>query len=411
MKIGTAVFTYNRSKHTEQVLNELSKNTILPEKLFLFQDGLKNENDKVEWEKVKEIIRGVNWCETEVIEANQNKGLANSIVDGVNYVFEDYEAIIVLEDDCVPHPQFMEYMVQSLNQYAKNLEVYCINAYGWPVEAKENGTDAYFCGRAGSWGWGTWKECWAEYEREYTLIGKIKKDRKANERFHIWGQDLESYVLGNVKGNCNSWATFFALKIIEKDGLCLTPYNSFVYNIGLDGTGVHCGALPYEQRSRSKDELLPIKLPSKVELVADYQKTYEGWFSWTPIEKKLECYNGVMEQWIKMLVQGYSIESYLLKKQINKIAVWGRGKLFNLLYEQLSCVKIEAIIESYMTDKCYKDIPIISSYEITDDIQLIIIIPIYDINQIRNKVQNYKNIQVLGIDELISNVNKEAELY
>ena len=56
MKVATIIFTYNRSVHTEKVLTALRENKILPEKLFLFQDGLKNELHRDEWNKVNRLI-------------------------------------------------------------------------------------------------------------------------------------------------------------------------------------------------------------------------------------------------------------------------------------------------------------------------------------------------------------------
>ena len=56
MKIATLLFTYNRSRHTEQVINSLKSNTLLPEKLFVFQDGLRQEENSTEWKKVIMLI-------------------------------------------------------------------------------------------------------------------------------------------------------------------------------------------------------------------------------------------------------------------------------------------------------------------------------------------------------------------
>ena len=41
MKVGTILLTYARPKHTKQVLDALRNNTVLPEKLYIFQDGEK----------------------------------------------------------------------------------------------------------------------------------------------------------------------------------------------------------------------------------------------------------------------------------------------------------------------------------------------------------------------------------
>ena len=75
MKMNTAilVFTYNRSIHTQKVLDALKRNKITSEKLFIFQDGLKQESDKIEWLKVNAIIQKVNWCDVEIVVSDNNK--------------------------------------------------------------------------------------------------------------------------------------------------------------------------------------------------------------------------------------------------------------------------------------------------------------------------------------------------
>ena len=58
MKVGIAVFAYNRSWHFQQVLNGLRKNDYV-NKLYIFQDGLKCEEHREEWEKVRKIIDNI----------------------------------------------------------------------------------------------------------------------------------------------------------------------------------------------------------------------------------------------------------------------------------------------------------------------------------------------------------------
>mgnify|MGYP003309966286 CR=1 FL=1 len=40
--------------------------------------------------------------------------------EGVNEAFKNHEAVIVLEDDCVPMPAFMSYMEAGLRKYVNN---------------------------------------------------------------------------------------------------------------------------------------------------------------------------------------------------------------------------------------------------------------------------------------------------
>lgn len=242
MKIVTLLFTYNRSKHTKQVLDALKQNTVLPQKLFLFQDGMKQVEDISEWEKVNVLIHNVDWCDKEIVVSEHNKGLAESIVSGINYVFEKYDAVIVLEDDCVPAPNFVRFMEQCFEKYENEKKVYSVSGYSWPIELEAvAGSDIYFCGRISSWGWGTWKDRWSVFEKDYELVKKMKQEVTSSRDLAMWGQDLEEMLLGNVRGTCDSWAVFWALNVIARQGLCINPYRSLIRNIGLDGSGVHCG--------------------------------------------------------------------------------------------------------------------------------------------------------------------------
>lgn len=160
MKIATILFTYNRSWHTEQVLKALSQNYELPEKLFIFQDGIKKKEHEKEWKKVNCLIDKVVFCPVEIIVSKENKGLAKSIMSGINYVFQQYDAIIVLEDDCVPTKNFIGFMNQSLYRYKNVKNVYNVTGFGYSSEFESRGCDAYFVGRTCSWGWGTWNDRW-----------------------------------------------------------------------------------------------------------------------------------------------------------------------------------------------------------------------------------------------------------
>ena len=241
MHIATVVFTYNRSYHTEKTIEALSKNSLLPEKLFLFQDGLRKDSDRSEWKKVNDLIHKIKWCDTEIIVSNDNKGLSDSIISGINYVLKKYDAVIVLEDDCVPTANFISFMKQCFEKYKDNKKVYSISGYSWPIMLKKKQYDIYGCGRISSWGWGTWKDRWMIYEKNYEIIKKMKQNKELSRNLAIWGNDLEDTLEGNVKGVCDSWAVFWALNVILKQGICVNPYQSFIRNIGRDGSGVHCG--------------------------------------------------------------------------------------------------------------------------------------------------------------------------
>lgn len=137
MKVATILFTYNRGEHTRKVLESLKNNTILPSKLYIFQDGMKDSTDTAAWENVGKIIEEVDWCETQIHRSDINRGVAASEISGITQVLQENDAVIVLEDDCVVHPVFMKYMLDGLNKYEKNERVYTVGACAWPVSLQK----------------------------------------------------------------------------------------------------------------------------------------------------------------------------------------------------------------------------------------------------------------------------------
>lgn len=320
MKIATVVFTYNRSKHTKQVLDGLKQNTILPEKLFIFQDGLKRQEHKKEWIKVNELIHKINWCDTKIIVSAFNKGLSASIISGINEVFKSYDAAIILEDDCVPAANFICFMNQCFEKYKDNKKVYSISGYSWPIELAKKQYDIYGCGRISSWGWGTWKDRWMIYEKDYEIIKKMKQSKELSQNLARWGNDLEDTLVGNVRGICDSWAVFWALNVILKQGICINPYQSLIKNIGMDGTGVHCGIsdeFEVEYTNEKKDKFyLPDELYFYSETLTAFASLHGSYtaLSEDTDNKKRALVYGVGNSYLvneKFINQEYYIEKFV----------------------------------------------------------------------------------------------------
>lgn len=408
MKIATILFTYNRSWHTQKTLDALKENTVLPQKLFVFQDGLKDLNHKAEWDKVGQIISHIDWCEKEIVISPNNKGLAASISEGVTSVFEEYDAVIVLEDDCVSHPLFMKYATDCLQKYKDEEKVFAINGYSWPVNVQENGTDVFFTGRAGSWGWATWKNRWKYYEQDYTILRSIKNDKELCEQFEIWGQDLECYLKGNIDGICDSWAVFWALQCIKRGGFCPTPYQSLIQNIGFDGSGTHCSNMDIVDRTRKKESMEEIKFPDTVEYPVNYKEIYSDKFRWVSPEIRQKCYNNMLYQWNLLLQNGRSIKDFFRDKKLDSIAIWGKGQLCKLLLNELGTeVRVECIVESCPVTVSYEGIPIVAPDGLSDKVQMVVVIPTYDIKSIRRKVSTSRN--VIGLDEILRDLLGESK--
>jgi hypothetical protein len=238
---GIAVFAYNRPDHLKRVLSGLQQNDV--DHLYVFADGAENKQDQQQVSSVKKIIDQIEWCRTTVTARDRNIGLAESLTSGIERVFEDHEQIIVLEDDCVPAPNFVSFMNTFLERYADDERVMNVNGYSPPIEISDDYPyDVYFTYRSSSWGWGTWRSAWEHFERDPLTIEELEQNKGELKRItDKAGKDLYPMMRNQIEGSIDSWAVWWSFAIAANDGLCVNPVDSKVRNIGHDGTGTHTG--------------------------------------------------------------------------------------------------------------------------------------------------------------------------
>ena len=237
-----ALFVYNRPQHTERTVKFLQQNELaLESRLFIFSDGPKTVADKEKVQEVRSFIRKIDGFKSvELIEGKENKGLANSIIEGVNRLTKEYGQIIVFEDDLISSPYILTYFNEALNRYRNEEKVMHIGAYMYPLVA-QNLPESFFYRAATSWGWATWERAWQHFEPNIdTLIQAFDKPKKAafsiEHTMNFWRQMRQFKT-----GKNNSWANRWYASIFLNGGLTLNPSQSLVNNIGHDGTGVHSG--------------------------------------------------------------------------------------------------------------------------------------------------------------------------
>ncbi|MDB9521110.1 glycosyltransferase family 2 protein [Dolichospermum circinale CS-1225] len=239
-----AFFAYKRPEHTKQSLESLAQNEgAESSELFIFCDAAKKPEDEASVTQVREVVRSKQWCgKVHIIEREQNLGLANSIIQGVTELCSKYGKVIVLEDDLILSPFFLNYMNTALNQYEDTPEVMQISGYMFPVELKHTKADAIFLPFTTSWGWATWQRAWNHFDPLMSGYIELKNNRKLRNKFNLNNSYPYFEMLENqLNRKIDSWAIRWYLSTFVLNGITLYPTHSLVKNIGFDGSGVHCG--------------------------------------------------------------------------------------------------------------------------------------------------------------------------
>ena len=237
------IFVYNRLHHLNTLFNSLQKNNLFKKsKVIVFSDGAKNEIDKDKIDKVRELLKKrLIPQNSEIIENNVNLGLSRNVIGGLNKVFQIYDRAIILEDDLELSPFFLNYMNDALNLYATSENVASISGYMYPIEPKKFSNNYFFLKLIESWGWGTWKRAWNIFENDsLQLKKKIDEKQLINEFNFESGISYYKMLTDNINGLNDSWAVRWYASTFLKNMNTLFPSKSFVKNIGVDNSGVHC---------------------------------------------------------------------------------------------------------------------------------------------------------------------------
>jgi GT2 family glycosyltransferase len=239
-----ALFVYNRPSHTQRTIDALRGNKLARESdLFIFSDAARDEVAKPRVDAVREIIAAIDGFKSvRIVLRDRNWGLAASVIDGVTMLCRDYGQVIVLEDDLVVAPGFLQYMNQALETYEDEPAVMQISGYMFPVETKQD-TDAFFLPFTTSWGWATWQRAWKDFDKEASHYSQLKDDAALRRSFDLDGAYPYFRMLqAQFEGKVDSWAIRWYLTVFFKKGLTLYPRQTLVSNTGFDGSGTHGGS-------------------------------------------------------------------------------------------------------------------------------------------------------------------------
>jgi hypothetical protein len=247
-----ALFVYNRPMHTRRTVEALLENEPVAESdLFIFSDAAKKPEAAESVRKVREYIRTITGFKSvKIVERDRNWGLANSIIDGVTSVVNQYGQVIVLEDDLVVSPYLMEYMNAALERYQDDERVMQISGHMFPTDFAAT-TDAVFLPMTTSWGWATWARAWEHFDPRTTGYARLKADAVLRKRFNLDGAyDYFSMLEAQLAGRVDSWAIRWYLSVFLHGGLVLFPRMSLVKNTGFDGSGTHTAGNTAEPLAR-----------------------------------------------------------------------------------------------------------------------------------------------------------------
>lgn len=248
MYAPVVLFVYNRLDHTIGVIQSLSKNLLANETdLYVFSDAAKSENGLDKVQEVRHYIENTEWHSgfksVTIVKAEKNKGLARAVITGVSDVLEKYGKVIVIEDDLLLSPFFLNYMNEALEYYKADENIWSISGYSFPMKSlKKYPHDIFYSYRGCSWGWATWKNRWKTVDWDVKEYSSMINNPEWMNRFNRGGADMVNMLKLQVEGKIDSWAIRWCFAQSNQEMYTVYPKYSYLQNGGCDGSGTHSGS-------------------------------------------------------------------------------------------------------------------------------------------------------------------------
>jgi hypothetical protein len=242
--LNTAVLfiIFNRTDTATKVFDAIK--AARPERLYIAGDGPRKDvhADEINCNEARNIVTKIDWdCEVHTLFRQENLGTKYGIIAALDWFFKHEEEGIILEHDCLPTDFFFQFCSTLLSKYRDDTRVMHIGGTNLQF-GKRRGNGSYYFSRISSiWGFATWRRVWKMYDEQMKMFPRFEQEDQminlfSDRRIATWITNMARSV---YEGKIANWDYPLGFSIICNNGLCITPNENLVSNIGFGDGATH----------------------------------------------------------------------------------------------------------------------------------------------------------------------------
>lgn len=237
-----AMTVFNRPRTTARVFQKVA--AARPKQLLIVADGPRpgNRQDAELCAQVLDIVTQVDWdCEVIQNASRINMGCRRRMSSGLDWVFENVDRAIILEDDCVPDPTFFRFCQELLNRFEDDKRVMSVTGTNLIGNNLEGPWSYLFSRYANVWGWATWRRSWQYYDVDMSQwpsfrdFGGLRDLFDDGRMVRNWRRSTEAVYQGRV----DTWDAQWGFACWIQSGLTVVPGVNLISNVGFDRDATH----------------------------------------------------------------------------------------------------------------------------------------------------------------------------
>jgi hypothetical protein len=215
-----------------------------PPRLYIAADGPRADHPEEErlCAEARETTANVDWpCEVQTLFRDKNLGCKEAVSAALDWFFDREEAGLILEDDCLPAPEFFPYCEALLERYRADTRVRHICGCNFQFGRRRGPASYYFSRLTHVWGWASWRRAWRDYDKN---LAAFTPDEIADALANIFDEPLVvdrwRHIAHELKqGKIQTWDYQLGLTNFLHHGLCIIPNANLITNIGFGSAATH----------------------------------------------------------------------------------------------------------------------------------------------------------------------------
>ncbi|WP_223694622.1 hypothetical protein [Leifsonia poae] len=235
------ILAYNRPDKVIGLIDRLRE--IRPDRVMVAVDGPKpgRPADERRVAEVHAALERIDWTsDVEVRLRPVNLGLRRAVVDAVDWAIGLHGQAVIIEEDVLPGPDFLDYMTGMLDRFRDDERVAHVSGYNVvPQDILTHTTGSRFTIYPESIAWATWDRAWATFDPELTWarscgldeLAAITGSRTAALR---WKQNFSDAANERI----STWAYRWIASMWSQRSLIVSPNQNLVTYAGADD-GTH----------------------------------------------------------------------------------------------------------------------------------------------------------------------------
>jgi hypothetical protein len=237
------------------------------------------------------IIERVDWdCEVLTNFSETNLGCKRRMSSGIDWIFDQVERAIILEDDCLPDITFFRFCEELLEFYRLDRRIAQITGVNFQLGHRLNNDSYYFSKYCHIWGWATWRDRWkGHYDVDMKHWPRIRDGGTLSDL--VGGPAEAKYWTGvferTFQGQIDTWDYQWVFACMLQGRLAVLPNANLVSNIGFGSAATHTTGSGELANLRAESMEFPLRHPRGVFQCRTLDNRYFRRFLGLPLYRRI----------------------------------------------------------------------------------------------------------------------------